>query len=165
MVPCTYRDGIFPPGFGRTCHEIIVTLCRAFSRRHLFNCIAVRSNRYGSVANRATSSCHSYSQHHRRRAEAGGKATEAGGKATGAGGKATEAGGEAGRGGKATRVRSGGKHGCTSPDIPTRTNAGARFNNGEARSARENLQQLRRWLHNKFQVRQPTLEWMLRFGG
>jgi hypothetical protein len=69
-----------------------------------------------------------------------------------------------------------GKHSCISPDIANhlnaigtanRSKAGAceRFSNGEACRAWENLQQLHRWLPNKFQVRQPTLEWMLHDGG
>src|SRR4051794_13098894 len=99
-------------GFGRTSYENIIKPGRALSCRYPVNCVVVRPKRYGSVANR--NRLRHSSQHHGRRAEAGGKATEAGG--------------------KATRVRSGGKHGCTSPDIPTRTNAIARagFDNGEA---------------------------------
>jgi hypothetical protein len=105
-------DGMSVLDLGGHRYEIVVTFCRALSCRYLVNCIAVRPKRYGSVANR--NRLRHSSQHHGRRAEAGGKATEAGG--------------------KATRVRSGGKHGCTSPDIPTRTNAiaRARFDNGQA---------------------------------
>jgi hypothetical protein len=62
------------PVFGRTCHEIVVKLCRALSCRYRVNCIAVRSERDGSVANRNTIR-HPASWHHGQRAEAGGKAT------------------------------------------------------------------------------------------
>lgn len=73
MLPCTHRDDIPVPN-GRTCHEIVAKLCRAFSRRCLVNCPAVRP---GSIANpnrprRHASPCHG------RRAEAGGKATRVG---------------------------------------------------------------------------------------
>ena len=96
-------------------HEILVKHCRALSYRHLVNCIAVRPERYGSVANRNRLR-HPTSQHHDRRAEAGGKATEA---------------------------AADGKHSCISPDIANHSNAigtanrskaGAceRFSNGEA---------------------------------
>ena len=96
----------FRPGFGRTCHEIVVKLCRALSCRYPVDCIVVRPRRYGNVANRNRLR-HSASQHHCRSAEAGGKATKA---------------------------RSGRKHSCISPDIANRSNAGAceRFSNGEA---------------------------------
>jgi hypothetical protein len=106
-------------------HEILVKHCRALSYRHLVNCIAVRPERYGSVANRNRLR-HPTSQHHDRRAEAGGKATEAA-----ADGKAT------------TEADADGKHSCISPDIANHSNAigtanrskaGAceRFSNGEA---------------------------------
>ena len=102
------------PELGWTGHEIVVKLCRALSCRYPVNCIVVRPERYGNVANPA-------SHRHDRRAEA--EATEAGG--------------------KATKARSGGKHSCISPDIAThssaigtanRSKAGAceRFSNGEA---------------------------------
>jgi hypothetical protein len=135
------------PGFGGDGHEIVVTLCRAFSYRYLVNFVAVRPKRYGSIANRNRLR-HPASYHQGRSAEAGGKATQA---------------------------EAGGKHSCISPDIAThssgigtanRSEAGAceRFSNGEACRARENLQQLRRWLRNKLEIRQPTLEWMLYVG-
>src|SRR5205085_12642373 len=87
------------------------------------------------------------SQHHGRCAEAGGKAASA--------------------------AAAGGTHGCISPEIASRCNTidfascdigGARYKHGEACRVRENLQQLQRWLPNKLQVRQPTLEWMLGVG-
>jgi hypothetical protein len=103
----------FRPGFGRTCHEIVVKLCRALSCRYPVNCIVVRPERYGNVTNR-NGLRHPASQRHGRRAEAGGKASSAGG--------------------KATRVRSGGQHSGISPDIANRSNTigCARFSNGEA---------------------------------
>ena len=142
----TYRDGISFPD-GGTCHEIAVKLCRALSRRYFVNCIAVRPERYGSVANRI--GLHRpASQHHGRRAEAGGKATQA---------------------------EAGGKHSCISPDIRVspdiahRSTAivnlscgigSPRFSIREACQAGEVQQQLQRWLRNKLQNRELTLGWM-----
>jgi hypothetical protein len=120
----SHRDGMSALDLGGHRHEIVVKLCRALSCRYPVNCIAVRSERDGSVANRNRLR-HPASQHHGRRAEAGGKATEAA-----ADGKAT------------TEADAGDKHGCISPDIANRSNAictanrsnaGAceRFSNGE----------------------------------
>ena len=80
-------------------HEIVVKPCRALSCRYPVNCIAVRPERYGSVANRNRLR-HPASYRHGHSAEAGGKATEAGS--------------------NAAKARSGGKHSCISPDIATR---------------------------------------------
>ena len=136
------------PGFGRTSHENVIKPRRALSCRYPVNCIVVRPERYGNVANRNRLRP-AASQHHGPSAEAGGKATSA---------------------------AAGGTHGCTrrpgrSPaacntiDFARCHTGGAGYNHGEACRVRENLQQLQRWLPNKFQVRQPTLEWMLGVGG
>jgi hypothetical protein len=129
----------FRPGFGRTGHEIVVKLCRALSCRYPVNCVVVRPERYGIVANRLR---HSASQRHGRRTEAGGKASHA-------------------------DAEAGGNPSFISPDFaePDDTMGWERFSTAEACRARENLQQLHGWLRNKFQVWQPTLEWMLRVGG
>jgi hypothetical protein len=122
-------------------HEVLVELCRTLSYCHPVNYISVRPERCGSVANRNRRR-HVASQHHGRSAEASGEAT--------AGGKATT---EAGAGGNS----------CVSPGSanPSNATASARFSTSEACGARENLQQLHRWLPNKLQGRQPTMEWML----
>ena len=73
VVAYTQEDGMSVPD-GRTSHEIVVKLCRAFSRRYFVNCVAVRPERYGSVANRNRFR-RTASQHYGRGAEAGGKAT------------------------------------------------------------------------------------------
>jgi hypothetical protein len=98
-----------------TVHEILIKPFRALSRRHFINCIAMRPERDGSVANRNRRR-YPASQHYGRRAEAGGKATEAA-----ANGKA------------ATAADASGKHSCISPDIANHSNAAARkgFDNGE----------------------------------
>ena len=97
-------------GFGRTCRENVIKPCRALSHRHPVNCIVMRPERHGNVANPA-------SQHHGRGAEAGGKTTKAAAR------------GEAAKGG------AGGNRGCISPDTASRSNAGAcaRFSDGEDR--------------------------------
>lgn len=144
MLPCIYRDGFCVP-VGRTCHETVVKLCRALSCRYPVHCIVVRPERCGNVANGLR---HLASQHHCGRTEAGGKATKDR------------------AGGRPIRSSPGSPRRCR-PDIANRSNAiSARFNHGETCRTRENLQQLHRWLLNKFQVRQPTLEWvLLGFGG
>ena len=102
------------PGFGRTCHEIVVKVCRALSCRTPVNCIVVRPERYGNVANR-NRPCLPTSEHHGRCAEAGSKV-----------------------GGKATKARSGGKHSSggkhrrSSPDIRSNAIVCTRFSHGEA---------------------------------
>jgi hypothetical protein len=52
VVPFTHRDGISGVDLGGHGHEIVVKLCRALGRRYPVNCIAVRPERYGGVANR-----------------------------------------------------------------------------------------------------------------
>jgi hypothetical protein len=52
-------------------HAIVIKACRAVCRRCLVNCFAVRPERRGSVANRA-------SERHGHSAEAGGEAASAG---------------------------------------------------------------------------------------
>jgi hypothetical protein len=114
----------------------------------------VRPEQYGIVANR-NELRQPASQHHGRTAEGGDKATEAA-----ASGKATEA-------------ESGGKRSCIPLDLASHSNAigtanrakaggCARSGNGEDCRAGKNVQQLHRWLPDKLQVRQPTVEWMLR---
>jgi hypothetical protein len=146
VVSCVHRGSISAPEIGRTFHENVIRPSRALGCRYPVNCIAVRPEQYGNVANRnrlrpATSQRY---------------------------------GGSAEAGGKAASAAAGGAHGCISPEIASRCNTidfakchtgGARYNHGEACRVRENLQQLQRWLPNKFQVRQPTLEWMLGVGG
>src|SRR6185503_8689650 len=65
-------------------------------------------------------------------------------------------------GGKTAAETAGGKHVCLSPVI---AKPGAGCSDGEVRHVREDCQQgqqrLRRWLPDKFQIRQPTLGWML----
>ncbi len=122
------------------------SFCRAIRPRYFVNCIAVRPERHGSVANRDRLRRHA-SQRHGRSAEAGGKAT--------ASGNATSA--------------EGGKHGFISPDIANRSNAivnlsrgigSAGFSFREACQAGEIRQQLQRWLRNKLQNRQCPLGWV-----
>src|SRR5262249_8977383 len=99
----------FMSGFGRTCRENVIKPCRALSCRCPVNCIVMRPERHGNVANPA-------SQRHDRSAEAGGEATEAAARS------------------KAAEPESGGNHSCISPDIADRSKAGTceRFSNGEA---------------------------------
>lgn len=66
----------FPSRIGRTCHEIAVKICRDLSCRDPVNCIVVRPERHGNVANRNRLR-HRAPQHLGRSAEAGGKATKA----------------------------------------------------------------------------------------
>lgn len=107
-------------GFGGAYREVAIKRCRAFSYRYPLNCIAVRPERHGSLANRNRSR-QPASQHH-------GPGTEASGQAApgGAGGKATKA------------DAAGGKQDCSPPDIASASNAtgnrskaGARFSDGE----------------------------------
>lgn len=118
--------------------------CRALSSRCPVDHVA---ERHGGLAdhNRPQPA----SRHHGRGAEAGGKA----------GGKTAAAG------------AAGGTHGRGSPDIAISSNATVisssargRFGDGEDRRAREDLQQLHRRLPNKLQIRQSTVERMLRVG-
>ena len=135
-----------------TCQdETAINLRRAFSRRYPVNCMAVRYKRHGSLANR--------NRHHQPATQHHGPGTEAGGKATpgGAGGKATKVG------------AAGGKQGRSPRNIASRSNgtdkhskAGGRFSDGADCRAREDLEQLHRWLPNKLQIRQPAVERMLR---
>src|SRR5882757_4192403 len=99
VVPCAHRDGMSVLDLTGDGHEIVVKLRRALSYRYPVNRIAVQPERYGNVTNR-NGLRRPASQHHGRRAEAGGKAASAGG--------------------TATRVRSGGKHSGISPDIANR---------------------------------------------
>ena len=129
-------------------HEIVVNLSRALGCRYPVNRVAVRPRRRGNVANH-TKLSHLASQRHGPGAEPGGEATSQAGAV--------------------------GKHWCRSPGSTSRSDvrskspsdgtACAGFGHGEACPARENQQQLHRWLPNKFQVRQPTLECLLRVGG
>jgi hypothetical protein len=102
------------PDLGGHGYEILVKPFRALSYCHLVNFIAVRTERYRSVADRNRLR-HLASQHHGRSAEAGGKAA--------AGGQATEA-------------ESGGKHSRISPDIANHSNAIGTANRSNA-AARE----------------------------
>jgi hypothetical protein len=102
----------FISGFGRTSYENVIEPCRALSYRCPVDRVA---ERHGSLANRNRPH-QPASQHHGRGAEAGGKAR----------GKTTEAG------------AAGGKHGCSSPDIASPSNAidisskaGVRLSDGE----------------------------------
>ena len=104
-------DGI-DSEFGRTSYENVIEPCRALGSRCPVNRIA---ERHGSLANR-NKPRQPASQHHGPGAEAGGKA----------GGKTTETG------------ATGGKHGCSAPDLTSPSNAtdistkaGARFSDGE----------------------------------
>jgi hypothetical protein len=131
--------------FGRTSDENVIEPCRAFSYRCPVDRVA---ERHGRLANRDRPH-QPASQHHHPGAEAGGEA----------GGKTTEAG------------AAGGKHGCSSPNIASRSiaidncpKADARFSNGEDRRTREDLQQLHGRLPNKIQIRQSTVERMLGVG-
>jgi hypothetical protein len=138
----------FMSGFGRTSYEDVITPGRALSCRYPVNCVAVWPRRSGNVANH-TKLFHLASQRHGPGAKPGGEATSQAGAV--------------------------GKHWCRSPDSTSRSDVRSRshsdgtacagFGHGEACPARENQQQLHRWLPNKFQVRQPTLEWLLRIGG
>src|ERR1700688_861460 len=99
-------------------HEIVAKLSRALTRRYPVNCIAVRPERYGSVANRNRVR-YPASRHHGRCTEAGGKAKQA----------------EAG--GKAKQAEAGDDHSCISPDTANLSNtvACARFSISDARRA------------------------------
>ena len=109
VVRCPHRDGIYVR-YGRTSYENIIEPCRALNSRYPFDHVA---ERHGSRANRNHQPA---SRHHGRGAEAGRKAC----------GKTTEAG------------AAGGKHGCSSPDIASPSNAtdisskaSVRFSDGE----------------------------------
>ncbi len=125
-------------------HEIVIWIRRALGCRCPVSCVAVQPHRCGNVANRTK-------LHASRRRGSG-----------------AEPGGEA-------ASQAGGKHWCRSPrgaaHPDARSNshsdgtACAGFGDGEACPARENQQQLHRRLQLEFQVRQPTLEWLLRVGG
>src|SRR3989440_12141917 len=98
----------FISGFGRTSYENVIEPCRALSSRCPVDRVA---ERHGSLANRNRPH-QPASQHH----------------GPGAGGKAAPAGGR----------RRRGKHGCSSADIASpsnatgnRSKAGARFSDGE----------------------------------
>jgi len=102
----------FISGFGRTNYENVIEPCRALSSRCPVDRVA---ERHGSLAKRNRPH-QPASQHHGRGAGAGGKAR----------GQTTEAG------------AAGGKHGCSSPDIASpsnatdiRSKAGVRFSDGE----------------------------------
>ena len=102
--------GALISGFGRTSYETIIELCRVLGCRCPVDYVAVR---HGCLANRNHQPA---SRHHGRGAEAGGKAR----------GKTTEAG------------AADGKHGRSSPDIASPSNAtdisskaGVRFSDGE----------------------------------
>jgi hypothetical protein len=129
-------------GFGRTSDENGIKPCRALGCCYPVNCIVMRPERHGNVANPA-------SQRHDRSAEAGGKAESSGG--------------------NAARVRSGGIP--SGPDIAIHSNGDwdavscAGSCHGEACPARERGQQLQRWLRIKLQTRQGPLGWMQRIGG
>lgn len=90
-------------------HEIVAKLSRALTRRYPVNCIAVRPERYGSVANRNRVR-YPASRHHDRCTEAGGKAKQA---------------------------EAGDDHSCISPDTANLSNtvACARFSISDARRA------------------------------
>jgi len=64
------------PGLWRACHEIVVELCCAVSRRYFVNCIAERTEQYGHVTNHNRLR-RAASQHLGRSAEAGGEANHA----------------------------------------------------------------------------------------
>ena len=117
MVPWQLSGRHSRPGFGRTSHEIVVKFCRALSCRIPINCIILRPERYGNVAN-SNRRCLPTSEHHGRCAEAGGKVSSVGGKATKA------------RSGR--KHSSGGKHRRSSPDIHSNAIVCARFSDGEA---------------------------------
>jgi hypothetical protein len=116
------------------CHEIVVKLYRAFSRRCLVNCLAVQP---GSVANR-TRRRRPASFHHGRSAEAGGKATSA----------------------EAGRKHGGISPDTVNRANVDRSNAIARFSIGEDFQAGESRQQLQRWLRIKPSTRQRPLGWV-----
>ena len=139
-------------GFGRTSHENVIKPFRTLSYRYPVNLVAVRPERHRSVANRNRLR-RSASQHHGRRAEAGGKAESSGGNATRSGRVAHRA----GRTSRSTQTATGTRRrdavGC------------AGSCHGEACPARERGQQLQRWLRIKLQTRQGPLGWMQRIGG
>jgi hypothetical protein len=123
-------------------HEIVVKPCRAFSCRYLVNCIAVRPERHGNVANRNRLR-HRASQDHGRSAEAGGQATEAG-----AGGASPDI------------VNRSNANRSNVIGFARGNRSGARFTIREACQAGEAQQQLQRWLRNKLQNRERPLGWM-----
>src|ERR1700738_2970610 len=94
-----HQDGIIVLDLGGQGHEILVKPFRTLSYCYLVNLVAVHLERYRSVADRNRLR-RSASQHHGRRAEAGGKADSSGG--------------------NATRVRSGGTP--SGPDIAIHSN-------------------------------------------
>src|SRR5258705_5195531 len=145
-----HQDGIIVLDLGGQGqgHDILVKPFRTLSYCYLVNLVAVQLERYRSVADRNRLRRYA-SQHHGRRAEAGGKAESSGG--------------------NATRVRSGGAP--SGPDIAIHSNGDwdavgcAGSCHGEACPARERGQQLQRWLRIKLQTRQGPLGWMQRIGG
>jgi len=141
VIPCAHRDGIPSRIWERHSHEIVVKPCSALSCRYPFNGIVVRPERYGNVANPA-------SQRH----------------------DPTRRGRWLGHRGRwpGHKARSDGKHSCIATDIGNRSNAGA----CERFSKWRSLPRLRKTsssctdgCQTSFQIRQPTLEWMLQFGG
>ena len=121
----------FRSGFGRTCDEIAIKLCRALSCRYPVDSIAVWPVRYGNVTNRRSAS-----RRHGRSTEADGKATQAW---------------------EGDNHRCIPPDIASHASVI----ACADFNISKACQDRENFQQLRRWLPDKLQVRQRPLEWML----
>lgn len=141
MVPCPRRDGISVPDLGGLCHEIAVEPCRAFSRRRVVNCLAVRP---GSVANRPSQAA---SFHHGRGAEAGGKA------------KSCDTGGD--HGGISPEIEN-------YPDVVVNRSsavAGAGFRAGQDCRAGESREQLQRWLRIEPPAWQGPLGRVQRVGG
>jgi hypothetical protein len=126
--------------------ENVVKPCRALSCRDPVNCVVVRPEWHGSLANHSKLPS---SQRHRHGAGAKGEA-------------ATEAGAD-------------GKHRCSPPERAGQPDDGSNGGrdavgragacHGEACPARERGQQLQRWLRIQLPTRQGPLGWMQRVGG
>ena len=128
----------FRPGFGRSCHEIVVRLCRAFSHRCPVNCLAVQP---GLVADPNRLRRHA-SPRRGRCAEAGGKAASSGAR---------------------DKHGSVSPNLVNHADvIVSRTDPFlcAGLTNGEDCQPGESRQQLQRWLCIKLPERQGSLGWM-----
>ena len=134
-----HQDGIIVLDLGGQGHELLIKPFRTLSYCYLVNVVAVQLERYRSVADRNRLR-RSASQHHGRRAEAGGKAIQAGARR---------------------------KYGGISPDIRSNRLVShadafvcAGFCDGEDCQPRGTRQQLQWWLCVKFPKRQGSLGWM-----
>lgn len=136
MLGCIYRYGVSRPDLEGHGHEIVIEPCRAFNRRCLVDCLAVRP---GCVADPNRLRRHASSRHSR----------------------CAETGGEAARLGAGNR-HNGAASNCINNSTVNRARACicARFCYGEDCQPGESRQQLQRWLCIEFSERQGALDRM-----